>query len=382
MAFVVLERGSGYYYPLELFERFEWPYLQRYVDALVSEGLTPWLHFDTDWGINLPYLTKLPKGKCICDLDGTTDIFKAKEILKDHMCISGDVPASLLTLGTPEEVQEYCKKLIDEVGEGGGFMLTTGCECPIDVKPENLKAMVETGKSYRGKKGRVKILKPEDVKPKATQVVLKGEIGKALGELRYDDVVTKVKKAIEAGRDPLAILDECRSGMDQVGERYSTGEYFLAELIMSADIFKEVAGLLEPLLMEDQQVSSLGSVVIATPKGDIHDIGKNIVATLLKVAGFEVHDLGVDVPAEVIVDKVAETQAKVVALSALVTPTFESMKKVVDLLNERNLRERRYVIIGGGPTTSRVRDFVGADTWSLDPNMGVNMCLDFVEGKE
>ena len=382
VAFVVLERGSGYYYPLELFERFEWPYLQRYVDALVSEGLTPWLHFDTDWGINLPYLTKLPKGKCICDLDGTTDIFKAKEILKDHMCISGDVPASLLTLGTPEEVQEYCKKVIDEVGEGGGFMLTTGCECPIDVKPENLKAMVETGKSYKGKKGRVKILKPEDVKPKATQVVLKGEIGKALGELRYDDVVTKVKKAIEAGRDPLAILDECRSGMDQVGERYSTGEYFLAELIMSADIFKEVAGLLEPLLMEDQQDSSLGSVVIATPKGDIHDIGKNIVATLLKVAGFEVHDLGVDVPPEVIVDKVAETQAKVVALSALVTPTFESMKKVVDLLNERNLRERRYVIIGGGPTTSRVRDFVGADAWSLDPNIGVNMCRDFVEGKE
>ena len=169
--------------------------------------------------------------------------------------------------------------------------------------------------------------------------------------------------------------------MDLVGERYSTGEYFLAELIMSADIFKEVAALLEPLLMEDQQGSALGSVVIATPKGDIHDIGKNIVATLLKVAGFEVYDLGVDAPPEVIVDKVAETQAKVVALSALVTPTFESMKKVVDLLNERNLRERRYVIIGGGPTTSKVRDFVGADAWSLDPNIGVNMCRDFVEGK-
>ena len=80
-------------------------------------------------------------------------------------------------------------------------------------------------------------------------------------------------------------------------------------------------------------------------------------------------------------DKVAETQAKVVALSALVTPTFESMKKVVDLLSVRNLREGRYVIIGGGPTTSKVRDFVGADAWSLDPNMGVNMCRDFVEGK-
>jgi methylmalonyl-CoA mutase cobalamin-binding domain/chain len=382
VAFVVLERGSGFYYPLELFERFEWPFLQRYVDALVSEGLTPWLHFDTDWGINLPYLTKLPKGKCICDLDGTTDIFKAKEILKGHMCISGDVPASLLTLGTPEEIREYCKRLIDEVGEGGGFMLTTGCECPIDVKPENLKAMVETGKSYMGKKGRIKVHRPADVKAEAAKVVLKGEIGKALGELRYDDVVKKVKEAIGRGRNPLAILDECRSGMDRVGELFSTGEYFLAELIMSAEIFKEVAGLLEPLLLKNQGGSSLGSAVIATPKGDIHDLGKNIVATLLKVAGFEVHDLGVDTPPEVIVDKVAETQAKVVALSALVTPTFESMKKVVDLLIERNLRDRRYVIIGGGPTTSKVRDYVGADAWSLDPNVGVHMCREFVEGKD
>jgi len=150
MAFIVLERGSGFYYRTELFERFEWPFLQRYVDAFVSENILPWLHFDTNWGLNLPYLTKLPKGKCVCDLDSTTDIFQAKDILNGHMCISGDVPASLLSLGNPEDVKNYCKKIISKVGKGGGFMLTTGCECPIDVKPENLRAMVETGKSYMG----------------------------------------------------------------------------------------------------------------------------------------------------------------------------------------------------------------------------------------
>lgn len=154
VAFIVLERGSGFYYRLPLFERFEWQFLQRYVDAFVAEGIIPWLHLDTDWGINIPYLKKLPKGKCVCDLDSTTDIFKAKEILKGHMCISGDVPASLLTLGKPEEVEEYCKRLIDEVGQEGGFMLTTGCECPIDAKPDNIRAMVETGRSYVGKRSR------------------------------------------------------------------------------------------------------------------------------------------------------------------------------------------------------------------------------------
>ena len=151
LAFIVLERGSGFYYRLDIFEQFEWPYLRRYVDAFISEGITPWFHFDTDWSLNLPYLRQLPKGKCICDLDSTTDIFKAKEILDGHMCISGDVPAALLTLGTPDEVRRYCQRLIDEVGKGGGFFLTTGCECPVDARFDNVKTMIETAKTYRGK---------------------------------------------------------------------------------------------------------------------------------------------------------------------------------------------------------------------------------------
>lgn len=148
LVFIVLERGSAFYYRLEVFEEFEWPYLQRYVDAFLSEGLTPWFHFDTDWGRNLPYLRQLPRGRCVCDLDGTTDIFHAKEILGGHMCISGDVPAALLSLGKPADVQAYCERLIDEVGRDGGFLLSTGCECPVDARVENVRAMVETAKSH------------------------------------------------------------------------------------------------------------------------------------------------------------------------------------------------------------------------------------------
>jgi len=382
VAFIVLERGSGFFYRLPVFERFEWTFLQRYVDAFVSGDITPWLHLDTDWGMNLPYFKKLPKGKCICDLDSTTDIFKAKEILRGHMCISGDVPASLLAIGKPEEVAEYCRQLIDEVGDGGGFMLTTGCECPIDARPENLRAMVETGKTYQGKKSRRKVQKKAATEKKKAvdKVDLAGNIAQAVAKLRFGDVMKMVEHAAREGVDPLLILNDCRAGMDQVGELYSSGEYFLSELIMSANIFKKVVATLEPLLMEDQMDSALGSVVISTPKGDIHDIGKDIVATLFKVGGFSVFDLGVDVEPEAIADAVAETDSTIVAMSALITPTFLSMKRAVELLEERGLRDGRYVIIGGGPTTAAVRDYVGADAWSLDPKVGVNLCRDFLGG--
>jgi hypothetical protein len=143
-----LERGSGFYYPLKIFERFELPYLRKMVMSFVAEGFTPMLHFDTNWTMNLPYLKEFPKGKCICELDSTTDIFKAKEILNGHMCIMGDVPASLLSLSTPEDVTKYCKKLIDVIGKGGGYILSTGCECPVDAKFENVKAMIDSVKTY------------------------------------------------------------------------------------------------------------------------------------------------------------------------------------------------------------------------------------------
>jgi len=377
-AFLVLERGSGFYYRMEVFERFEWPFLQRYVDAFVSEGILPWLHFDTDWGMNLPYLKELPKGKCVCDLDGTTDIFRAKEILRDHMCISGDVPAALLSLGEPEQVADYCKRLIDEVGDGGGFMLTTGCECPIDVKPENLRAMVETGRSYRGAKRSTIRAAVKVVKEAARAERPKGKIAEALGNLQYQGVEGLVEQALQAGADPLEILDECKAGMDTVGELYSSGEYFLSELILSADIFTKVVNTIRPLIAERRGGSSYGSVVIGTTKGDVHDLGKNIVVTLFEASGFDVTDLGVDVDPEAFIEEISRKNARIVAMSALITPAFGSMKRVVELMKERDLREGRFVIIGGGPTSEAVRDHVGADAWTLNPVEGVNMCREFL----
>lgn len=148
VAFFCEERASATVYPLRIFERFWWPYTKQIVDALWSEGIVSWFHLDTCWDKNLHYFKELPRGSAVIALDGNTDIFAAKKVLRNHLCIAGDVHPSLLSLGKAEDVEAYCKKLIDEVGGDGGFILSSGCEVPYACKPENLRAMVKTGKTY------------------------------------------------------------------------------------------------------------------------------------------------------------------------------------------------------------------------------------------
>ena len=145
---LIMERGGGFYYPLNIYERFEFPQMKKMVEAFAAKGLITVMHLDQNYTLNLPYFKELPAKMVVAELDSMTDIFKAKEILNGHMCIAGDVPAALTSLGTPEEVEDYCKKLIDVVGKDGGFILSTGCTCPVDCKMENFQAMVNTAKNY------------------------------------------------------------------------------------------------------------------------------------------------------------------------------------------------------------------------------------------
>ncbi|MHB8781572.1 MAG: uroporphyrinogen decarboxylase family protein [Candidatus Geothermincolia bacterium] len=130
------------------FEEFALPEWEEMVHFLLRHNITPILHLDSDWTPFFHYFRDLPAGRCVLNLDGTSDIFKAKEVLGDRMCIMGDVPAALLKLGEPEEVDAYCERLIKEVGADGGFILSSGCTVPIDSKPENVKAMLQSIKRY------------------------------------------------------------------------------------------------------------------------------------------------------------------------------------------------------------------------------------------
>ena len=122
--------------------------MKKMIEAFAAEGLVTVMHFDQDWTINLPYLLDLPPKMCVCELDSKTDIFKAKEILGNHMCVAGDVPAGLQAYGTPKEMEDYVKKLIDVVGKDTGFILSSGCTVPPDCKYDNFKMMIETAKEY------------------------------------------------------------------------------------------------------------------------------------------------------------------------------------------------------------------------------------------
>lgn len=147
---VAEERASTFFYSPSIFERFWWPNTVKVVDALWSEGIVSWFHLDTPWDKNLPYFKQLPKGSFVIDLDGTTDIFAAKELLRGHCCIGGDVNAALFQLGDPADVDAYVKRLIDEVGGDGGFILNVACNLPGGLKVENFEQYLETGKTYKG----------------------------------------------------------------------------------------------------------------------------------------------------------------------------------------------------------------------------------------
>jgi methanogenic corrinoid protein MtbC1 len=186
----------------------------------------------------------------------------------------------------------------------------------------------------------------------------------------YDLVDQKIKKGVSA----MEIVRACNEGMVAVGELFSANTYFISQLIFSAEILKAVMKRLEPLLQSAGREKSAGKVVIGTVKGDIHDIGKNIVITLLRGSGFDVVDLGVDVPAEKFVAALKESGAQVLGLSALLNFTYPEMKHVVEEVAKAGLQGKVKIIIGGAPVNEQVRQFTGADYYAEDAVAGITLC--------
>lgn len=193
--------------------------------------------------------------------------------------------------------------------------------------------------------------------------------------LERDFVVDEVSKRIQEGVNPFDILDTCRNGMSLVGDRFQTGEYYLAELMLSASIFNAAMDIIEPVLANNRPDEALGTVVLATMKGDIHDLGKNIFASLLSAHGFEVHDLGVDVNPDVLMEQVEKIQPDFVGFSALITTVFENMKAAADLLEEKGLRPNFKLLVGGGVTTPMIKDYLGADFQTTNAMDGLAYCI-------
>jgi 5-methyltetrahydrofolate--homocysteine methyltransferase len=196
--------------------------------------------------------------------------------------------------------------------------------------------------------------------------------------LDIDGVKRAAKEAIDAGVTPYeAIMEGMAKGMEIVGEKYEAGEYFLAELIMAGETMKEGLSVLQPY-MKTGDMKHIGKVVIGTVEGDLHDIGKNVVITLLTASGFEVIDLGVDVPAEKFVEAVKQYKPDIVAMSALLTTTMVNMAKVIKALEQAGLRDKVKIIVGGAPLTEEYAKQIGADAYGRDAVEGVNICKRWV----
>jgi dimethylamine corrinoid protein len=203
----------------------------------------------------------------------------------------------------------------------------------------------------------------------------------SLIEMEEQQSLEQVKGLVAAGESPRAILEALSEGMNYVGDRYGNQEYFLADLVFAAEIFREAMGILKPALEaesgKEQEVA--GRIVVGTVKGDLHDIGKNIFVALARNAGFVVNDLGIDVPPAAFVEHVKRDGAQIVGMSGILTMSVASMVETIEALTEAGLRNKVKIIIGGLPVDERWQAKVGSDAYTDNAYEGVKMCRAFME---
>ena len=202
----------------------------------------------------------------------------------------------------------------------------------------------------------------------------------AIADMREDEALEEVREMVESGTPPVDILDDVRAAMDIVGQRFEEGVYFLPELMLAGEMMNEIMEVIKPELAEATQEERLGKVVIGTVEGDIHDIGKDIVSFMLNVNGFDVLDLGVDVPAEKFTEAIKDFQPQVVGLSGFLTLTYDVMKDTIEAIKAAGLRDGVKIMIGGGQMDDQVKTYTGADAYGKNAMAAVKLAKDWIGG--
>ena len=217
-------------------------------------------------------------------------------------------------------------------------------------------------------------------KLKKEGIYMAGELVTLLSDLKEPEALAFVEKALKEAVDPMNLLGQAKEAMNIVGQRFATDEYFIPDLVFSGVILKRIITMLEPHLKKDKEEKHLGKIVIGTVAGDIHDIGKDLVAFMLDVNGFEVLDLGIDVPVQKFVDTIKETGAPIVGLSGFLTLAFQSMKDTIDAIKEAELRDHVKIMIGGGQIDEQVKSFTGADAYGKNAMAAVQLAKGWIGG--
>jgi 5-methyltetrahydrofolate--homocysteine methyltransferase len=200
----------------------------------------------------------------------------------------------------------------------------------------------------------------------------------AIADMKEEEALRIATDMVERGVDPMAVLGAAREAMDLIGQRYEKGSYFLPELILAGEVMSQITALVKPQLEKMPAPERLGKVVIGTVKGDIHDIGKNIVSFMLDANGFEVVDLGVDVSPEKFVEAIRNSKPQVVGLSGFLTLAYDAMKETIQAIQAAGLRDGLKIMIGGGQISEEIRQYAGADAFGNDAMAGVSLAKGWV----
>ena len=203
----------------------------------------------------------------------------------------------------------------------------------------------------------------------------------AMTNMRENEAIEIAKSLVENGEDPIKILDDCTKAMETVGKRFEVGEYFLPELMMAGEMLRQISEMVKPKMRGERVLQKRGKVLIGTVEGDIHDIGKDIVTFLLSVNGFEVRDIGIDVPPSTFVEAIKDFKPQVVGMSGLLTLAYDSMKNTVQAIEKAGLRNSVKIMIGGGQMGETVREYAGADAFGKDAMEGVNLAKKWIGTK-
>jgi methanogenic corrinoid protein MtbC1 len=199
----------------------------------------------------------------------------------------------------------------------------------------------------------------------------------AIAEMDEETALRLARDMLRTGTDPMEVLRLCRVAMDIVGARFEAGEYFLPELMMAGDMLEQIGAIVKPLLIDDadgQEPQTHATVVLGTVHGDLHDIGKNIVTFMLELNGFNVVDLGIDVPIDTFLDAIRENRPQVVGLSGFLTLAFDSMKETVEAIDAAGQRGGLKIMIGGGQVDDQVTSYTGADAFGKTAMDAVSLC--------
>lgn len=202
-----------------------------------------------------------------------------------------------------------------------------------------------------------------------------------LSDMQEDEALALARRMLlEEHKDPVRVLDLCRAAMDRVGQRFEAGDYFLPELVLAGEMLETIGAIAKPLIQSapGEAQRKLGKVLIGTVHGDLHDIGKNIVSFMLDINGFEVRDIGIDVPAERFVEEIRAWRPDVVGLSGFLTLAFDSMKETVEAIESAGLRDSVHIMVGGGQVDETVRGHTRADAFGTNAVEAVGLCKEWM----